>query len=115
MLVYFIGLTGFYFWSGLEAFLWFAVGGGLAVVNIFFAAWVLRFGFQGVKQKGMFLGILMVKSLTFLAVVACILMFLKPLLLPFTLGLGVVIFSTVLAALWESRKYFQRPPVVEDH
>jgi hypothetical protein len=105
--IYFLGLIGAYFFRGFEWFLWFAVGGGLALVNVLYAFWTIRHGLTSVKSKGIFLGLLMFKSLTFVSVVAIILMMLKPLVLPFTLGLGIVIFASVGAAFWESRRYFK--------
>jgi hypothetical protein len=86
---------------GYDEALWFAVSGGLALVNIFFAAWTIRFGFKSTQNKGLFLGLLLFKSMTFLMVVLVVLMFLKPLLLPFTLGISVVIVGAVGAALYE--------------
>lgn len=96
-----VGCVLFYFLKGLDDCLWFALGGGLALVNIFVAAWSIRFGFHSVKKAGVFTGLLLLKSLSFLAVIAVVLVFLKPLLLPFTLGITIVIVGALLAALWE--------------
>lgn len=100
-----VGMLLTYLVYGFEPFLWFGVGAGLALVNIYFACWTVAHGLQNLRKKGAFLGLLMVKSATFLAVVAAILMFLKPLLLPFTLGLSVVIVASIGVALWESKRY----------
>lgn len=102
ILVYVVGILVFYF-LGKEDGLWFAVGGGLAMVNIFFAAVVLKLGFNSLKNKALFLGLLLIKSLSFVLVVALILIFLKPSLLPFTLGVTVVIFGAIGTALYETR------------
>lgn len=107
ILIFLAGIGVAYALSGDEAALWFAVGGGLSLVNVCMAAWVVSFGLKSAKSKGIFLGFLMLKSLTFVLVVAVILMFLKPLLLPFTSGLGVVIFASIGAAVWEMRRYLK--------
>lgn len=93
--------------QGREALLWFVLGSGLALVNLGVAAMVVRIGIGSIRNKGLFLGLLLMKTLTFLGVVAAFLVFMKPQLLPFTIGLGVVIFGSVFAALLESRHYFK--------
>jgi hypothetical protein len=105
--IFLIGMAVTYFAYGYEAFLWFSVGAGLALVNVFFACWTVSNGLQNLQKKGIFLGLLLLKSSSFLVIVACILMFLKPLLLPFTLGLSIVIFASIGVALWESRRYLK--------
>ena len=99
-----LGTVIFFLSSSLDKTLWFTVGGGLALMNLFFAVWVARQGLHSNASKGVFLGLIMIKSFTFLLVIAGILVFLKPALLPFTLGVGIVIFGSVLAALGEVRK-----------
>jgi len=108
ILVYLLGVLFFYSKEGGESALWFGVGGGLAAVNVFFAAWVVRNGLSSFQSKGVFLSLVLAKSFSFLTVVAGILMFLKPLLLPFTLGLGIVIFSSIIAAAWEIRRQLKK-------
>jgi len=100
-IIYLLGSAGFYIFRGLEEALWFGIGGGLVLVNLFFALWTVKIGMKSAKNKAVFLGILLLKSMTFLMVVVVILMFLKPILLPFTLGIGVVIVGAVGAALLE--------------
>lgn len=102
--VYLLGCFVFYLQSGSESLLWFAIGGGLALVNVFFAAWAVRYGFKSLKRKALFLGLLLLKSFSFVLVVAAVIMFFKPLLLPFTLGLGLVIFSSVIVAFTKAGK-----------
>ncbi|MBN8553838.1 MAG: hypothetical protein J0L93_00150 [Deltaproteobacteria bacterium] len=109
LVVYFIGFIFSYFYWGFEGFLWFAVGGGLALMNMYYAIWAVQRGLGGgAKSGGVFLMLLLFKSLTFVLLVGMILVLLKPLLLPFTLGLGVVIFASIGAAFWESRRYIKR-------
>ena len=98
------GLVAFYIWMPLPFALWFGVGGGLTLLNVYFAIWAIRFGLGTLQKKSVFLGVLLIKSLSFVLAVAAILMFLKPLLLPFTLGIGLVIFGALGAALWEILK-----------
>jgi len=107
LILYILGLIAFYF-AEPEQMTWFALGGGLAVFNILFAAWVVRIGFASLKGNSMVLGFFMFKNFTFLVLIAFILLFLKPMLLPFTLGLGLVIVGSVVAALWESRHLLKK-------
>jgi hypothetical protein len=104
LLVFFTGLILFYFREKSE-WLWFAVGGGLALVNVLFAAAVVRLGLKSVKNKAIFLGLLVIKSSTFVLLIGLVLVFLKPKLLAFTLGITVVIFGAIGAALYEVRHY----------
>lgn len=103
-LIYFLGVLGFFLLRNTEEMLWFAIGGGLALVNVALAAWSIRFGLENVKKSAIFLTLLLFKSLTFLTVVAAILFFLKPLVLPFTLGITIVIVGALLAGIWEARR-----------
>lgn len=104
-----IGSTiGMFWWRGSEAGLWFAVGGILSFVNLMMASWAVQFSLLNVKKSSVFAFLLMIKSSLFLAIIAGILVFLKPHLLGFTLGLSLIIVSGVLAALVESRRYFRR-------
>lgn len=107
ILLYLAGVVGFAFWKGNEPALWFAFGGVLALVNVFFAAFVVRKGLESIRGKPFFLGLLFFKSLTFLMVVTVTLMFLKPQLLPFTLGIGVVIVGAVGAAFYEIKRFMR--------
>ncbi|MDB5039107.1 MAG: hypothetical protein JWQ35_2635 [Bacteriovoracaceae bacterium] len=107
LLTYLAGILYFYFKEPTD-WIWFAIGGGLALINIFFAAFVVKFGMRSLKNKGLFLGLLLLKSVTFVAVVAVVLVLVKPKLLPFTLGVGVVIFGAIGAALFETRKYWMK-------
>jgi len=100
-LAFLAGVLAFYFIEGLDSALWFALGGALALMNVFLAAWSIRMGMASIKKAGIFTGLLFFKSLSFLAVIAVVLVFLKPLLLPFTLGITIVIVGALLAALWE--------------
>ncbi len=99
------GSIAFYFLAGLKPMLWFSLGAGLALINVFAAAFAVRFGLQNLRKKPLFIGLLLLKSLTFFVVVAVVLVFLKPLVLPFTLGISVVIVGATVAALWEARRY----------
>ena len=103
LILYIVGALLFFVFGGLDRGLWFGIGGGLALLNVFFALWTIRFGFKSTKNKGLFLGLLIMKSMTFLMVVLILLMFLKPVLLPFTMGISLVIFGAVAAALVESK------------
>lgn len=102
--IFFVGSLTAFVVGGEEPGLWFSVGGGLTLINFYFAAWAVRFGFKSLKNKGIFLGLLLMKTMTFLMVIAMILILVKPLLLPFTLGISIVIVGATVAALWESRK-----------
>jgi hypothetical protein len=102
LILYFAGIIAFYF-AEKGDWLWFAVGGGLALVNVLFAAMLVRVGMHSFKNKALFLGMLLAKSMLFILVVAMVLVFLKPRLLPFTLGVTVVIFGAIAAALYETR------------
>lgn len=104
MALFVLGSTVFYWLMGFQNAAWFALGGALALFNVFVAAWSVRFGLSSLKKSATFVALLMIKSLSFLAVIAVVLIFLKPLLLPFTLGITTVIVSSVIAALWELRR-----------
>jgi len=91
------------FW-GPEAALWFAVGGIFALFNLMAAAYLVIKGLPYWRNKAGFLGLLFLKSISFVAIVAVVLMFAKPLLLPFTMGIGIVIFSL---AIWAVREAFR--------
>jgi len=95
---------GSYLWLGTEGMTWFGLGGALALVNVFLAAWSVKIGFNIIRQSTFFIGLLLLKSISFIGLIAVILVFLKPLLLPFTLGISVVIVGATLAAVWESRR-----------
>lgn len=103
-----IGL-GLYLFGGLatalfmsiEACLWFLVGGGFALMNLMAASYLVTYGLPRWKNKLAFLGLLFLKSLSFIAMIAAVLMFAKPLLLPFTMGVGIVIFSLIVWAIRE--------------
>ena len=97
-----------FYWKGSEVGLWFTIGGLLSFVNLVMAAWAVHFSLLNVKKSSVFGFLLLIKSSFFLALVATILIFLKPHLVGFTLGLSVVIISGILAALAESRRYFRR-------
>lgn len=104
LVLFAVGLAAFQFWFGIEAASWFGLGGALALANVFLAAWSVKIGFKALKQSSMFMGLLLLKSLSFIGLVAVVLVFLKPLLLPFTLGISVVIVGATLAAVWEMRR-----------
>jgi hypothetical protein len=107
LLLYAVGMVIF-FVRDQDQMTWFALGGGLALVNILAAAWSVKMGLISLQKSGLILGLFLVKSFTFLALVAAILLFLKPMLLPFTLGLGIVIVGSVGAAIWESRHLIKK-------
>ena len=102
-LIFALGLLGFYF-RDREDTLWFGVGGGLTLVNLIFAYFVIKKGLTSLKSKGAFMFLVLLKSTSFVAVVAAILALLKPRVLPFTLGLALVMFGAVVAALWAARQ-----------
>jgi hypothetical protein len=106
--VFIVGLAALYFWQGLEAMAWFGLGGILTLMNLFLVAWSLRFGLNNLRKSSLLMALLLVKTMSFLGVTAIVLVFLKPLLLPFTLGITIVIVGSILAALWESRRYMKR-------
>jgi hypothetical protein len=107
--LYLIGMAAFaLFTKGWESCLWYSISGGLALINVFFAAWTVKFGFKSVTNKGLFFGLLFIKSMTFLMMVIMVLVILKPLVLPFTLGISVVIFGAVGAAIYEAGPLLRR-------
>ena len=101
--LFFIGLVAFYFAEGFDSALWFGIGGGIALFNFLIACFVVSSGLEKIRNKGLLLGALMFKSMSFVGVVAVVLMFTKPLIFPFTLGIGIVIFGLVVWAALESR------------
>jgi hypothetical protein len=102
------GFIFFYLFSSIESAAWFSVGGAMALVNLSSAAWIIRQGFKSLPSKAFFLGVLLLKSLAFVFLVGFVLVFLKPQLLPFTLGVGGVIFGSIGAAVLETRHYMSR-------
>jgi|GEM_PF-4258252 len=100
---YFIGILAFWLGKDFSSALWFAVGGGLTLLNFLLAASIVSRGIKMIKNRGLFLGLLLIKSLLFVAVICLVLMFTKPILLPFTLGIGIVIFGAVIAAILDGR------------
>lgn len=105
---YFVGLGLFAWFQGWESALWFGIGGGMALFNYFLAMIFVRIGLSRVRYSAPFLSILLLKSLAFVGIVALVLMFSKPLFLPFTLGIGLVIFGAIIWAVLESRQYFRK-------
>jgi len=103
LVLYAIGILVFYFWKGFHDSLWFAIGGGIALLNFFMGVLAVSTGISKLQHKGMVLGLLLMKSFSFVAVVAVVLMFAKPQLFPFTLGIGLVIFAVTFWAVLESR------------
>jgi len=101
---YIIGFVCFWLFRDLSAALWFGIGGGLAMLNFLVAAYVVNQGFEKIRAKPLLFGLIFLKSMLFVAVVAVVLTFTKPQLLPFTLGIGLVIFGLVLWAAKEGRK-----------
>ncbi len=93
-------------WSKKEA-LWFGVGGGIGLLNFMLGALFVRQGLKSLRRSGIFLFFLLIKSFAFVGVVAIVLMISRPALLPFTLGISLVIFGPLVWALWESRKYLK--------
>lgn len=112
VVIYVVGIA-FYSWFNASDLVWFALGGALALTNVLFAAWVVHKGLKEVRRKAVFLGLLLMKSLSFFVLIAIILMFLKPQLLPFTLGIGIVIFASTCVAAWESRRFFVKHEPVD--
>lgn len=108
ILLFFVGFILFYSLSDFENTIWFALGGLLALVNLFVAALVVAFGLKSLKSATFFLIILLFKSLVFVSSVALVLVFLKPKVLPFTLGILLVIFGAIGAAFFESRRYLKK-------
>ena len=108
ILVLVLSTVGMFYWRGFDSGLWFAIGGLLSFVNLMLAAWAVRFSLMNVKKSSVFAFLLLIKSSFFLALIAAILIFLKPQIVGFTLGLSIVIVSGVLVALVESRRYFRR-------
>jgi len=113
--LYLIGFGIFWYFKGLESGLWFGLGGGLSLLNVFLAAFSVRYGFENIKKSSIFVGFMLMKSLTFILVVATVLIFLKPQLLPFTLGISVVIVGATLLAFWELRKLKRSPKPEDEH
>ena len=105
--LFLIGLVAFYVLN-IQAFPWFALGGGLALINVLFASWVVKFVLNRLRTNWFVLGLFLLKSLTFLIVIAAVLILLKPMVLPFTLGLGLVIFGSIIAAAIESRHLLKK-------
>jgi ethanolamine transporter EutH len=101
---YLIGIITFYFTADLASALWFSLGGGMALLNFLVAAYIIQVGLSKIRQKSLLLLMIFGKSLVFIAMVALVLSFTKPLLLPFTLGIGLVIFGLILWAAIEGRK-----------
>lgn len=87
---------------GPEAALWFSVGGVFALLNLLSAAYLVIRGLPFWRNQAGFLGLIFLKSLCFVGIVAAVLMFAKPLLLPFTMGIGIVIFSLLVWAVREA-------------
>jgi len=104
VLLFLVGTGLFYYFRGPQEAIWFAIGAALALMNVFVAAWSIQFGLKSAKKSATFLMLLLVKSMSFLLVVGVVLVFLKPLLLPFTLGITIVIVASVLAAIWELKR-----------
>lgn len=102
--IFFAGTLGFGLTRGFESGLWFGVSAGMTLVNVMLGAWAVRFGLSRLKKAPLLLTVLLMKSTTFVMVVAVILAFLKPLVLPFTTGFAVVIVGAVLTAVWEIRR-----------
>lgn len=100
----FVGSLAFYFLKGLEEAVWFAFGAGAALMNLLLAFFLVQRGLHGAKSKGLFLGFLLMKSLSFIALVAVVLLVLKPALLPFTSGIGIVIVGATFWAGLDSLK-----------
>ena len=105
-----IGIGSFGLARSWEDALWFELGSMLALTNFGLAGLVVRKALGGVRKKFLFLSLLLVKSFFFVSSVVLVLMFVKPSLFPFTLGIGLVIFSLVLWAAWESRHYLKSSP-----
>ncbi|PIR23852.1 MAG: hypothetical protein COV44_00640 [Deltaproteobacteria bacterium CG11_big_fil_rev_8_21_14_0_20_45_16] len=105
-----IGIGSFGIASSWEDALWFALGSMLALANFGLAGLVVRRALGGVRKKFLFLNLLLIKSFVFVSSVVLVLMFVKPSFFPFTLGIGLVIFSLVLWAAWESRGYLKSSP-----
>ncbi len=101
LVVWALGVLALFFYDREDS-LWFAIGGGLALVNLIFAYFVVKRGLGSLPSKGVFLGLLATKSLSFLAVIVLVLMVLKPRVLPFTLGLGLVMVGAVVVAVGEA-------------
>lgn len=101
--LYVLGLIAFFFAQGLEPAIWFGVGGGLALLNFMVACAVVGKGLSNIRRRGFMLGVLLIKSMSFVALVAFVLMFTKPQVFPFTLGIGIVIFGLTVWAVIESR------------
>jgi len=102
--LFIFGTMAITFLMGPEAALWFAVGGIFALFNLMSAAYLVVKGLPYWRSKAGFVGLLFLKSLCFVAIVVAVLMFAKPLLLPFTMGIGIVIFSL---AIWAVREAFR--------
>ncbi len=108
--LYILGAVAIAVFMSISAALWFLVGGGFAILNLMAASYVVIKGLPRFKNKVVFLGLIFLKSLSFVAMVAAVLMFAKPRLLPFTMGVGIVIFSLVVWAVWESLISRRRGP-----
>lgn len=102
--LYLFGALGFAIFVSIEFCLWFLVGGGFAILNLLAAAYLVVRGLPRMRNKALFSCLVILKSVAFVGVVGVVLMFARPLLLPFTLGVGIVIFSLVLWAALESLK-----------
>lgn len=102
--IYIIGIIAFYFASGVGAALWFGVGGAMALLNFLVASSLVQFGLTRLKKAPLILALIFMKTLIFLVLVVLVLSYAKPQLLPFTLGIGLVIFGLILWATLEGRK-----------
>ncbi len=107
-LLFVLGYFLFFFAGSSDDSIWFAVGGGLGLINLILAGLLVKFGLKSTLHKGLFLGLLLLKSLVFVMTIALVLVFLKPKLLPFTLGVGIVIFGAIGAAAFESRHLLRK-------
>jgi len=99
------GCVAFY-WLGAETdFVWFGVGSVAGLLNFSLIILLVFRGVQTWKKKSVFLSLLMLKTFSFLGLLIVCLMLLKPAILPFTLGVTIVIVGAFLWALFD---YFRK-------
>lgn len=106
-----LGGFAFWLWGVPSDVFWFALGSLMSLGNLALSAFVLRLGFQSAGRQALALGLVLGKSIVFLAAVAVMLFFFKASFLPFTAGVLLVIFSLVIWAIGHSlaakRKSFE--------
>lgn len=100
-----IGALSFHYFGRNEDVIWFGIGSIGGLLNFSLISLLVTRGLQSGKKKGAFLSFLLLKTFSFLGLLLVCLMLLKPSILPFTLGVTIVIVGAFLWALFD---YFRR-------